>query len=190
MEIKEFFYFKGERDYIQAGNIFDSILNSLSDESPNNIDFSLSKFTVNEWKLLPGSLDSIPGPIIGKYKDNSSSIIVAETEERVTRRIPYDEPALVRLFQIKKDHIFIPDHINQYSFIEKVIAGFKALLVESVFQTEIKRFIFVRITLFRIPSKPFSIRFRRIIAGKFYEGEIIENKIKVGLIYFSEEARS
>jgi hypothetical protein len=184
MDLESFFYFKGDRNYIQAGNILDSILDTRRTTSPRDIDFSLSSITDKTWHLMADRAQAGTRNIIGKYKDDSSLVFVVDAGNEVTERRPYDEAWLASSFELRATVVRVPDRINNYSFMEKLICAFKALLSESLFPEKLVRYIFVRIILDHIPSDGFIVRYKRKVGGKFFEGEITEQNNNVGFVYF------
>ena len=184
MDSNHFFYFKGDRNYIQSGNIFDYILSETSSKSHKNVDFSLSRITLNKWHLLTELSQDKKSNMIGQYKDEVSFYYIIEDNEIVTERRSYNEAGLVDRLTITGKEVEIPNGISDFSFIEKVNAAFKALLQRSVFQDGPYVYLFVRITLKNIPLDGFAIQYKRMISHKFCEGVILENSKKIGYIYF------
>jgi len=185
-----YFYFKGERNYIQAGNIFDSIIADMKKINPQNIDFKLTRMTVNKWYIERGESQVVNGYPIGHYKDNNSDFLIMESKEPVIDRRDYCEKILVRCFHGKKNVIEVPNSIDTFTFIEKANAAFKALLRSSVLPNVHLHYIFVRLILKYIPEAGFTIKYKRKIGRKFFEGEIFEKGASIGFIYFAGEDNS
>lgn len=190
MDIHAFYYFKEDRDYIHSSSIFDSILSVIKSRHPKQIDFSLSAKSSSGWALAKEEERGSSRPVIGQYKDEGVNFIILETDRVVNERRAYDESGLAQRFTIEDEKITVPDSIEEYSFIEKVNAAFKALLSKNIFPNDAIRYLFVRLLIDYIPVHDFSIQYRRKIGGKFYEGEISEEKGKIGFIYFSGEHAS
>lgn len=187
MNTKNYYYFKGERTYIQSGNIFDDILAKSLTVSPTHIDFKLSRITKKMWYLVTDKNLFSADSIIGQYKDDTTELFILESDQDVSERQPYDEDGLIRDLGIDTNKAKVPDGLIGFSFIEKANAAFKTLLKQSVCPEKRIHYVFVRLTLDHIPADGFTIRYRRTIAEKFYEGEIIEFEVVIGNIYFSGE---
>lgn len=184
MDSNHFFYFKGERNYIHSSNVFDYIQSEKPSESYKNIDFSLSRTSLNKWYLITELSQEEKSNVIGQYKDEVSFYYIIEDNEIVRERRSYNESSVVDRLTITGKEVEIPNGISDFSFIEKVNAAFKALLQKSVFKDGRYVYLFVRITLKFIPLDGFSIQYKRLISHKFCEGVILENSKKIGYIYF------
>lgn len=184
-----FFYLKGNRDYVHSSNVFDSILDSIDDASPNTIDFSLSRMSNKTWYLTSDKTLADKGTVIGLYKDSSAFFFICESEMVITDSRPYAESELTKKFSLDGHSIHIPNNIDDFSFIEKLNAAFKSLLNISVFPKEATPYLFARLRIDHIPYDGFTIKYRRIVAGTFYEGVLVENKSNLGFIYFSGKNR-
>jgi hypothetical protein len=184
LDSNHFFYFKADRKYIHSSNVFDYILSETSSNSHKNIDFSLSRTTLNKWHLITKLSQAKKSNIIGQYKDDVSFYYIIEDNEIVRERRSYHESSIVDRLTITAKEVEIPNGISDFRFIEKVNAAFKALLQRSVFQDGQYVYLFVRITLKFIPLDGFAIQYKRMISHKFCEGVILENSKKIGYIYF------
>jgi hypothetical protein len=182
--IKEF-YFKGDRDYIQGPTFFDYIIDHYvaGKYSPKNIDFSSTKLTGKICSVVPQSGIIPSDTIIGQYKDDRNKFFVCETEENVTERVPYDESKITEKCIIENGTIIIPEDIPGFTFMEKVIAGYKFLLTD-LYGERYGKYLFARILLDFIPEGRLSIKQMRIISNRFFEGIIIQHGKEIGKIFY------
>jgi len=185
-----YFYFKGKRNYIQAGNIFDSIIADIKKVNPQNIDFKLTRMTSNKWYFERGESQVANGYPIGHYKDDNLDFLIMESKEPVIERRDYCENLLVRCFHVQKNIIEVSDSIDTFTFIEKANSAFKALLRSTLLPNVHQYYIFVRLILKYIPEAGFTIKYKRKIGRKFFEGEIFEKRASIGFIYFAGEENS
>lgn len=180
----DFFYFKGNREYVHSSSIFDYIISKESIVAPVDIDFSLSRTFSRKWFLLNKPPHNGDENIIGQYKDASHDYFIIESDEDIKDRRAYDENEMVMKLQFIDLEVHIQDGILNFTFIEKVNAAFKSLLQKSVFENRSYSYFFVRLKISSIPKDGFKILYKRVVAGKFFEGEIVEHDKSIGFIYF------
>lgn len=178
---------RGERDYVQAASIFDSILTirNLDEGKIKNIDFSMRRFTNKQCSLITKYKSEIDErKIIGDYQDASGKIKIIELKEEIKVRFPYQEYEITDQCSIHEKTISIPDIVAEYTFIEKLIAAYKVLL-QTLFGSSGNFFFFIRLTLDYIPIGSFDITYDRIISNKYYQGTITkQGGNKIGSIFF------
>lgn len=177
---------RGERNYVQATSIFDSIISIRQAKSlnPTEIDFSMRRFTNKNCYLIINNNDTFNDEdIIGEYRDIYGNITILESQHPVVERVAYNESTIVNQCSIHENTIKVPPEISSFSFIEKTIAAYKALLQKNFGKSGIF-FFFIRLTLDHIPQGGIQIIYDRRISKKYYQGTIRANLIKVGMIYF------
>jgi hypothetical protein len=121
--------------------------------------------------------------IIGGFNSDQGKLLICEGDEEITQRTPYDENKLKELSSVDGNKIIIPQELSGFSPIERIISGYKILLL-SIFQDSHGKFIFARLLLDSIPSGNISIVQERIISNRYFQGKIEDNAGKIGTIYF------
>ncbi|MCI5141557.1 MAG: hypothetical protein D3909_07490 [Candidatus Electrothrix sp. ATG1] len=177
---------RGERDYIHSTSIFDSIISLRKKDGIElkNIDFSMRRFTNKQCYLTTKGKKKVnEEEIIGDYHDACGAMKILELQEDITERTPYPEHEIIDQCSIHEKKISVPAVISNYTFIEKLIAAYKALL-QQLFGASGNFFFFIRLTLDHIPFGPFEITYDRIISSKYYQGTITAQDNKIGLIFF------
>lgn len=183
--IKHTWQFRGDRNYIQAASIFDCIVSLRQTQGlhVSAVDFSMRKFTSKQCALLLQDEPVNDADIVGEYKDSNGFLTIIEQPEVILERTAYDESTLVTQCVINENRINIPGKILSYSFIEKVIAAYKALL-QNLFGKKNNFFFFIRLTLDQISSGEIQVIYERLVSKKYYQGSIFANNTKIGMIYF------
>ncbi|MCI5207235.1 MAG: hypothetical protein D3910_00215 [Candidatus Electrothrix sp. ATG2] len=177
---------RGQRDYVQAAGIFDCIvtIRNKNEANPKKIDFSMRRFTNKQCYLTTKGKNKVnEEEIIGDYHDACGAMKILELQEDITERTPYPEHEIIDQCSIHEKKISVPAVISNYTFIEKLIAAYKALL-QQLFGASGNFFFFIRLTLDHIPFGPFEITYDRIISSKYYQGTITAQDNKIGLIFF------
>lgn len=179
-------YFRGDRNYLHGTTLFDYILNAyvINKYEPKNIDFSFHKLTNKRCIIVPEEGSLPQDQLVGQYKDNETQLFIYETKDAITERFPYDENGIIKKCFVKGDEITISENIDDYSFIEKIIAAYKYLLI-GIYKDSYGRYLFARLTLSFIPEGEIKIKQERIISNKFFEGRIRQGDKDVGEIFFA-----
>lgn len=179
------FAFRGDRTYIHATTLFDHIINSVINNNydPYDIDFSLNRMTDKQCLIIPCNESGRLNAFAGQYRDNQSCFVITETSTPITERIPYNESEIASACSIRDKMIIVPGSVTRFSFIEKVIAAYKHLLID-LFNTSYGRYMFARIQLSHIPSGGFSILHERIISDRYFQGAILTKDTRAGTIHF------
>lgn len=180
------FHFKGSRTYIQGATFFDYILERCVSGryAPAHMDFSVSRLTDRQCRVVPsGEPPPDAARVIGQYRDDLNAYLFVETDEPVSERVPYDETGITGRCVLDGPVITVPSGIAGYTFMEKVIGAYKSLLT-SLFGETYGKYLFARVTLEYLPADAFSVRYERMISGRYFEGTISEKGHAVGKIYF------
>lgn len=182
MRIDRELTFKGSRTYLHSTTVFDDLLR-LQGEPAGALDFRFDRRTDRQVRY-----QSDPPPAGGQVASwhdaaGGATIYVVEGDEPITRAVPYDEDGLASRLTFADRHVELPAHIDDYSLIEAIVAGYKALLLRTVAPGA--RLAFVRLRLSRMPALPLEIHFSRRI-GEFFQGDIRADGQPVGQIFFGE----
>jgi len=105
----------------------------------------------------------------------------------MTKHVPYDEHGIARACRIEGNQVDVPAVLSGYTFIEKLVAAYKQLLL-TIWSDRPRRFAFVRLRLRQMPTGAFTLKFYRRLSGNFYQGTVIDNGEHVGAIFFGEWA--
>ena len=178
MRLDRTFQFRGNRDYLHSAAVLDDLLRIRRDAT--NIDLKFHRRTVqqvgytDEPQAAPDS--------IAEWSDSRGKLWLVERAERITERIPYDEPALVRMFGVDGRTVRIPAKTSGFSRADAMVAAFKHLL-QTVHAGIERKYVFVRVRLDHLPGGAFEIRYVRDI-GAFFQGDISEDGKVIGQIFF------
>jgi hypothetical protein len=193
------FCFKGDRTYVQGGDIYNSVdgfLKSRFGKAYSYIDFfSLNRLTSRN---LTGNVTGI-----GESESSAQSVVscrfsiasenkslyLLETEHHVNCRYEYDEESVISNHVISTEQQRI-DMQNEgaYSPIEIIIALNKRLL-QKLFASERGKWLFTRLMLNRsLPETPatcFSIVLKQNLGCRLTSSLITIDDERYGDIYFS-----
>lgn len=174
--------FRGARNYLQSATLFDDIL-LLRGDSVKSVDFRFNKKTARQvrYQSVPPENESAS---VAVWRDSEATVFVVERDEEIGESVPYDEEALVDRFVFTAAGVEVPSEIGEYTVMEAIVAGFKALLHRTVV-THKPKVVFVRARLSELPALPLEVRYTRRI-GEFYQGEICASGKNVGQIFFGE----
>ena len=187
--MNEYFYFKGNRTYLQAATLMDYIIRHhiAPDDELKDIDFSMSRFTDRICDVIADGNKVQPDTrsVVGQFYYGEQKILAFETPDKITRRVEYDEDMILNQCELvdKDNRIIIPANTDQFSFMEKAIAAYKALL-NKLFGKSYKSFFFIRITLDTIPEGQVEITYNRIISKKYFQGTITQHGQKIGALFY------
>lgn len=177
------FAFRGGRDYLQGSAVFDHILSSCS-VAGRDIDFSFNKRTDRNCLFTTGKPRS-DARVVGTYRDADGEVFILEGRTRISKRVPYDEEGAGGACRIDGDQIHVPAALPGYTFVEKLVAAYKRLLLAK-WGGNPARFAFARLQLQHVPAGSFTLKFERRLSGNFYQGAVIENDRRIGAIFFGE----
>lgn len=184
---ESFFYFKGTRTYVQGGEIFNSILETLPEKSMVNIDFSLSTKLATQWSVSE-EMPQDESLLVGSFKTSDYHYFIVDTQIPVEIRKEFNESRILDHCTLDEDKILIPAKIRTYTFIEHLIAGFKHILQKSVYPDQPKNYVFMRVVLDSLPyDTDISLQFKRRFAKKFLEAEVKASGALIGKLYFLDE---
>jgi hypothetical protein len=177
------FSFRSGRNYLQSASVFDFIQNHLDYES-RDIDFEFAKRTESNCAFL-SEAPADPEAVIGRYSDQQTRYFIVENANVITRMEEYDDVPVREASQFIERTVTVPGDLAGFSPIEKMIAAYKYLL-QSLPGNEQKKFVFARVRLSRIPQGDFTITFKRLVSGHFYQGMIRDGEENLGFILYGE----
>ncbi|MGH8213293.1 MAG: hypothetical protein ACREPP_08725 [Rhodanobacteraceae bacterium] len=179
MRLDRTFQFRGNRDYLHSAAVLDDLLR-IRHADTTNIDLKFHRRTVqqvsytDEPQAAPDS--------VAEWSDSSGKLWLVERAEYITERVPYDEPALVRMFEVDGRTVKSPPRTPGFTPADAMVAAFKHLL-QTVHAGIERKYVFVRIRLDHCPGTAFEIRYVRDI-GAFFQGDIGEDGKVIGQVFF------
>lgn len=181
MDLDRNMAFKGGRTYLHSTTVVDDIL-QLRQGVDGRVDFKFDKRTARQVRYL----SELPAGVepVATWRDGQGMIYVVERNEPIVLSTAYDEDALAERFVFSDQQVMLVANIGDASFIEAVVAGFKALLQRTV-AGKASKLAFVRLRLSRLPGLPVEIHYSRKI-GEFFQGDILADGEPVGQIFFGE----
>lgn len=182
-ESQNWFVFRGRRDYLHSASLFDCVLARRGRDAgePKNIDFTFKRKSNRVCRIEDTSRGD--EGLVAAYVDDGSQYYIYETDQPIRRRVHYAEPTEGNGYTIEGDCAFIQMAGEGVSFIELAVGAYKGLLT-SIFPKSGGKYIFARIRLDWIPDSSFQICYKRKVAKKFFEGQIVVKESPVGFIYF------
>lgn len=175
------FSFKGSRDYLHSTTVFDWILGQI--DPPQSIDFIFNRKTVMQCVLVDAGKE-VAGEVVGTWKDAAHDFrIVAEESKPILARVAYDEDAIVKDCQFEATSVLVPDDGGSSTFIERLVAAYKGLLLRQDGLAETK-FVFARLRLKHVPKNAFVVTHKRTMGAGFYQGDISVDGERIGEIYY------
>lgn len=181
------FRFKGSRDYVQGGDVFDVLEQWLKKQGKYIQELNFRSFSANQLAcVFTEPSENITAE--GKAVDNDGTqtlFWLTETAEPVTERHPFDEDAITSHARIE-GKVIEASNTAQYSVIEQIIALTKALNY-SLTPDINGKWVFAQLRLKEaLPESAdnFSIRQKTLLGGRFSTQEIkLDNRV-VGDIRF------
>ena len=182
-EARDWFVFRGERDYLHSTSLFDCILAEYAGKTgaPQNIDFTFIHKTNHTCRVEENNQGE--EGLVATYIDDNDRFYLYETDQLIKKRVHYSEPGEGDCYSITGSCASIPEIYDDNSFIELAVGAYKRLLT-SVFPEFSGKYVFARMKLDRVPDSSFEICYKRKVAKHFFEGEIKVGGAPVGLIYF------
>lgn len=182
--------FKGERDYIQGGDIFNAINERVGTMSPFGwvSHLAFRSFCRNDCELHwnnPGSEYQLVAQGTACFSDGDRQFWIIETDEEAAGRRPFDEDKLVAPALSEQNSIELRER-SEYTPIEEVIALTKRLSYELASDVEGK-WVFGQLDLKNpLPQEYSSLRISRtsIIGNRFSVNAIEINGAHLGDIRF------
>lgn len=181
------FRFKGSRNYIQGGDIFNALEQLFSEHDKHVLELSFRHFSGNQMVCVldnPGETAKAEGKAVSD-DGSSTPFWLVESAEPVTDRYAFDEDAITGHAKIE-GKIIEANATPAYSVIEQVIALTKAL--NYALAPEIKgKWVFGQLRLLTpLPKavKRLRIRQKTLLAGRFSVQEIELDGVDVGQIRF------
>jgi hypothetical protein len=179
--------FKGERDYLQGGDIFNAL--AALTGARDSVVLQMNK-------VMRHALDAVPVPEGGPAVEfnalfeydgaggRHSIAVVEDGSAEVTSRKPYDEAAVVADARLSGERIFSPGP-SETTFIERAIALNKVLLNARFAPAKIKWW-FARLELDRVPISPRSagVAFVASVGGRIAKSALEADGDACGFIYF------
>lgn len=181
------FRFKGARNYIQGGDIFDVVEKAFAEEDRHIVGLTFRHFSSRQLALAvsdPGAAAMTEGVVLNKDGTRSPFWLV-ETEVPVIERHPYDEDAITRGARIEGKSIHA-DGVTQFSVIEQVIALTKALNYQRAPDVDGK-WVFAQLRLagpLPVSAKRYQIQQKTLLANRFSTQDIILDGQHCGEIRF------
>ncbi len=185
------FAYRGQRNYIQGADLFNSVLESTSSGEISDIRMTAHGLILNcncRVKFFDADPKQYEGKFRGRFHLNGKAVwfdLLELTDGCDCRRIPYDEQSIVDACRINDEQIYY-DGSLQYTFMEIAVAMNKHLLSQT--HPDIQgRWIFTGIELdsFRKSGGPTSLRVTHNFQNKLVKTRILDDGHAAGTIYFS-----
>lgn len=181
------FRFKGARNYIQGGDIFDVVEKALAGEGRHVIEMTFRHFSSHQLVLVPSDpgASAMTEGLALNHDGTRTPFWLVETDDPVTERYPFDEDAITRDARIDGRSI-LSAGVAQFSVIEQVIALTKALNYKRAPDVDGK-WVFAQLRLAEpLPdaAKSYLIEQKTLLANRFSAQDIILDGKRYGEIRF------
>jgi len=187
--------FKGNRNYIQGGDIFNAIQTIAREVVEENAwvkHIAFRGFAKNACDFILDRIENVPGNLVRatcniSFNKKLIPAVIIETQEKITKRYPFDES------KITKESLITGSAIKQisragYTDIEEIVALTK-FLHNQILPVEHKRWIFSQLDL-NIPLQlneieRFTIDIKQNLGNRMTVSEISQHDNIVGKIKFT-----
>ncbi|WP_313290425.1 hypothetical protein [Stutzerimonas nitrititolerans] len=182
-----YFRFKGERNYVQGGDIFDALQVLFSKQDAQVLELSFRGFSSRQMRCLldnPGTEYKAEGVVIDLTGQRLPFWLV-ETDQPVTERYAFDEDAITSHAQID-GKVISASATAGFSVIEQIIALTKALNYQIAPDINGK-WVFGQLRLKQpLPqtAEHFLIQQKTLLAGRFSVQEVTLDGKVIGQIRF------
>jgi len=202
-EINIDFKFKGNREYIQGPDIYDSVIKYLKEafyKEIENIDMTFHKTaSTNLSGFLVDEKDTIEIKdyiVIFKFKSQGIDYILGlkENEENITERVEYPEEKIIELTELllEEKSIVLGREI-EFSGIEKIVSLNKALL-QNLYPDVKGKWYFTRLQISEPISNQKDDKYKIILLRnmnfQLTKSSIEINGKQIGYIYFTMVKKS
>lgn len=181
--------YKGERNYIHGTDIFNFLIQNISNIS-FPIKMKLHKKSCHELRaILTKNHITQKNKPVGFFKtgigESSLIYVLTETQKKVSERYNYNEQNILAKGVFYKDIAILENHTG-YSFIENIVAINKKLL-DLNFNNQRLKWFFTQISLEKIPSSKgkSKLHLNSHLGTKLVSTDIYSDGIKIGNINFT-----
>jgi hypothetical protein len=179
------FSFRGTRNYLSGTTIFDHLLKLYP--GSKNVDLIIHKETSFQCRLVNEREENNDDSLIASYKNHEIISYLYEIPDRICSRYACNEREILSYITISKTRAFCPRSISNATFIEVIVAAYKAL-VSSLPSYENQRLIFARIIVEYLPqNEDLIVEHTRTLGNKFFEGSILLENQKIGKLIFGSK---
>lgn len=179
------FSFRGTRRYLQGTTLFDYLIEF--DPKPENLDFILAKETDSQCRIVTAREEDNDLALIATYKSKGIKFYVYETLEKISDRRACNEQEILSLITILGTRVSCPLPIAGATFIEVLVAAYKALVSSLPFYKG-QRLIFARLLIEHLPNNSdFVIEHRRSLGTRFFEASILVEDQNIGKLIFGSK---
>jgi len=188
--------FKGQRTYIQGGDIYNALtailLEKLAYQNINKIDFSLHNMSAKSlYCELTSDFNKDEAQSILSFYENDTKhhLVVYESDKTIDSRYDYPEEEITKACGINPETKTIELKAKlRFTDIEIIVAMNKALL-EKLFPESRGNWLFTRLQLNSLISKreaqDFNLELTHNLGGKLLKSKVRVDGLDAGFIYFS-----
>ena len=179
------FSFRGTRNYLQGTALFDYLVKL--DSEPENVDFVFHKETTSQCRVVPEREEDNEATLVATYKSKGMKSYVYETLEKISAHCTCNEQEILSHIAISETRVSCPLPIPSATFVEVVVAAYKALL-SSLPLYKGQRLIFARLIVDRLPKQDgFVVEHRRSLGQSFFEASILFESQSIGKLIFGSK---
>ena len=190
--------FKGDRDYINAVDMFNSLIETLSDfdlMEVKDVDFSIhnmlnSGFNFSVYSNLNNEIE-YDALLKFNYKDKDYFGVIIRNELEVLKKNEYSEIEVFEnsIVSLESKSIKLNDDYKKYSNLDMFSSMNKKL--HNITKAEIKgKWLFVRLQLNKLSDvledrNQYKVKLVKVFSNKYTRSELYNSNKKIGSLYFS-----
>jgi hypothetical protein len=179
------FAFRGTRDYLHSTTLFNYLVKL--DSEPKNIDFFMNKETNLQCRVVSNREEDNDAALVAIYRSQGMTSYIYETFDKISLRNTCNEQEILSCIEISGKRAACPVPRAGATFIEVVVAAYKAL-VTSLPVYDGQKLVFARLIIDRLPNNSgFLIDHRRSLGTRFFEASILLEDQKIGKLIFGSK---
>jgi hypothetical protein len=176
------FSFRGARNYLHSTTVFDYLLKLYPD--PKNVDLIIHKATSLQCRIVNQREENNDASLVASYKSHNIISYLYEIPDKISSRYACNEREILSCITISGTRAFCPGAIPNATFIEVIVAAYKAL-VSSLPSYGNQKLVFARIIVEYLPqNQDFIVEHTRSLGNKFFEASILLENHKIGKLIF------
>lgn len=179
------FSFRGTRQYLHSTTLFNYLVKL--DPEPENVDFVMNKETNSQCRVVSEREEDNDAALVATYKSKGMTSYIYETLEKISSRSTCNEQEILSFIEISGKRASCPLPIPGATFIEVLVAAYKALVSSLPFY-EGQKLVFARLSVDRLPKdSDLVVEHRRNLGNRFFEASILLEDQSIGKLIFGSK---
>ncbi len=179
------FAFRGPRQYLHSTTLFNYLVKL--DPEPKKVDFVMNKETNFQCRVVSEREEDNDAALVATYSSKGMTSYIYETLEKISSRSTCNEQKILSFIEISGKGASCPLPIPGATFMEVVVAAYKALISSLPFY-EGQKLVFARLSVDRLPKdSAFVVEHRRSLGNRFFEASILLEDQNIGKLIFGSK---